>query len=367
MVDNYPELPPQVPEPKLDHSLSLYEPKIEIVDKSQVNKKYTPDGLVYYDQQKNPVFPSRKKEYVRFSLPIEQVSPPRYVLIEGGMKKSGGMGTVCEFWDTKLEKRVMGKNADYDTNSQYLKTIMEARKLARLVHPNIVTIHDIGFEPDGNVYYIMDLIDGNNLDQLIEEDSLSLSQISSIVHQMAQALSFIHQKGYIYSDFKPQNIIIRPDGITKLVDFGVMKKNIRGYIIPSGRTPFYTSPECIYTGKATQATDIYAFAATTLAMLLDSEDYHLFNLIKTDRPLPETIPFKRKFQEKLGHNSKISRELCRIFYKSLSYDPTQRHSSIEEFASEIEAVFQELGSPPSKSDYSLFPKQTTERLDQGKG
>src|SRR3989338_2209215 len=357
MIDAPPDLPPR-PEPKLDSRLVLYEPSLEFVDKSHVSKTVTDDGDEFFDQDQIPVYPTGE-HFIKFVLPSDAPELPRYILIEGGQRKSGGIGVIYEFWDRKLGKRVMGKNADYHTDSAHLKTLMEARMTARFNHPNIVSVHSIGIESDGNAYYIMDLIEGNDLISLLNEDKFTLPQIISTINQAAQALSFIHQEGYIYADFKPGNIIIRPDGIIKLIDFGLTQKNVNNFIDVKTTTIRYASPELTTSMKATQSSDIYAFAVTVSAMLIDKKDFSRFaDQIKIDPSLPEKFPIKNEFALIFDRHPELQQELIRIIYKYLDWEPAKRHTSVLELNEELQEVFKKLGFSHPQFGYPLFPDES---------
>ena len=94
----------------------------------------------------------------------------------------------------------------------------EARTIASLNHPGICTLHDVG--PD---YLVMELVEGSTLADRIKEGPLSLDEASGIAQQIADALDCAHDKGIVHRDLKPGNIKIRPDGVVKVLDFGLAK------------------------------------------------------------------------------------------------------------------------------------------------
>ena len=136
---------------------------------------------------------------------------------------AGGMGEVYLARDTKLDRMVALKIlplhfvADADRLSRFQR---EARALSSLNHPNLVTIYEVG-EANGLHFIAMELVEGKTLSSL--RDKLSLKELLSIVAQVAEALGAAHQSGIIHRDIKPDNVMVRPDGYAKVLDFGLVK------------------------------------------------------------------------------------------------------------------------------------------------
>ncbi|HKR22382.1 MAG TPA: serine/threonine-protein kinase, partial [Pyrinomonadaceae bacterium] len=136
---------------------------------------------------------------------------------------AGGMGEVYLARDTKLDRMVALKIlpwhfvADADRLSRFQR---EARALSSLNHPNLVTIYEVG-EANGLHFIAMELVEGNTLSSL--RDKLSVKELLSIVAQVAEALGAAHQAGIIHRDIKPDNVMVRPDGYAKVLDFGLVK------------------------------------------------------------------------------------------------------------------------------------------------
>src|SRR5262249_20447252 len=98
----------------------------------------------------------------------------------------------------------------------------EARSLARLNHPNIVTIFDFG-ESDGLYFFTMEFVDGKNVRQLLEADELPASAALKIVTQVCHALQYVHDEGIVHGDIKPENLLIDRKGRAKIADFGLAR------------------------------------------------------------------------------------------------------------------------------------------------
>src|SRR5690348_12465623 len=123
---------------------------------------------------------------------------------------AGGMGTVYRALDSRLGRDVAVKVSTERFSERFDR---EARAVAALNHPNICTLHDIG--PN---YLVMELLEGDS-----PSGPLSLNDVLPIMRQVANALDYAHEKGIIHRDLKPGNIKITPDGVVKVLDFGLAK------------------------------------------------------------------------------------------------------------------------------------------------
>lgn len=137
----------------------------------------------------------------------------------------GGMGVVYRARDTRLDRPVALKvlSAQAVANTQRKKRfVQEAKAASALNHPNIVTIHDIS-ESDGFNYIAMEYIAGKTLDRMIAGNGLPMGEALKYAVQIADALAMAHASGIVHRDIKPANVMITPDGLVKLLDFGLAK------------------------------------------------------------------------------------------------------------------------------------------------
>jgi serine/threonine protein kinase len=138
---------------------------------------------------------------------------------------AGGMGEVYLAEDTRLKRRVAIKllPQDLTNNADRLRRFkQEARATSALNHPNILTLHEIG-ETDGKHYIVTEYVEGETLRHHVQHSRMRLRDLLDTLVQVASALAAAHQAGIIHRDLKPENLMLRPDGIVKVLDFGLAK------------------------------------------------------------------------------------------------------------------------------------------------
>ena len=197
---------------------------------------------------------------------------------------SGGAGAVYRARDTRLGRAVAIKvlnTAGVDAAALRERLQREARALSQLAHPNICTLFDIGAMPDGVSYLVMELIEGETLEQAIQRGPLPLPQAIAYTGQIADALGAAHRAGIIHGDLKPGNVMVTRGGV-KLLDFGLATERpalsaappdqvTRTTVMsPSGGitgTLQYLSPEQIEGRPADERSDIFACGAVAYEMV----------------------------------------------------------------------------------------------------
>lgn len=194
----------------------------------------------------------------------------RYEL--GSMIGSGGLGRVYKALDTKLGRHVAVKFLKGATHDPELAKALEgeARVLARLQHPNIVAVHDVGRSED-ELYLTMELIDGVSLETWLRTKR-SWREVVDVMRQAALGLSAAHEAGVVHRDFKPANVMLDRTGRVRVVDFGLAREVVwTEDSVPSGGdgtlhtkaagTPPYMAPEQ-FEGEVSAASDQFAFCTT---------------------------------------------------------------------------------------------------------
>jgi serine/threonine protein kinase/Flp pilus assembly protein TadD len=190
----------------------------------------------------------------------------------------GGMGIVYLAEDSKLKRRVAIKflPQHISENEEERKRFeIEAQATAALNHPNIATIHSIE-ESDGQMFFVMEYIEGKELKETIESHRDAFSQLNEVIScaiQIAEGLDAAHKREIIHRDIKSSNIMITNEGKVKIMDFGLAKFNestITTVTNTASGTPAYMSPEQIKTEKVDHRTDIWSFGVVLYEMLSGS-------------------------------------------------------------------------------------------------
>ncbi len=274
----------------------------------------------------------------------------------------GGMGEVYLAEDTKLRRKVALKllspefSADEERKKRFEK---EARAISALNHPNIITIYEIEDGEDVN-FIATEFIDGKTLGELLSEKNLTWQESVKIAIQITGALESAHAVGIIHRDIKPANIMIRQDGIVKVLDFGLAKvtnrssdNSITRELTAPNRvmgTINYMSPEQALGEKIDLRTDIFSFGVvlyqmlsgeTPFAGLSDAATYNA-TINKNVKPLSE---FDKEIPEALN----------RIVKHALEKDRNERYQTFYEFRSDLKKLIQ---NPETVSfDYAFFDKK----------
>lgn len=225
----------------------------------------------------------------------------------------GGMGEVYLAKDTRLHRNVALKflpDVFSDARDRLERLDFEARSASALNHPNILTIYEIG-ESAGKRFITAEFVDGMTVKEMIASGPLGTETALSIAIQVASALEAAHAAGIVHRDVKPDNIMLRPDGLVKLLDFGVAKfiepetaDPIETDQTDNGRpkmivgTPDYMSPEQAIGGDVDPRSDIFSFGAVMYEMFSGQRPFGGSNareviwsiLNEEPAPLPEIVP-----------------------------------------------------------------------------
>jgi len=260
-----------------------------------------------------------------------------------GLLGRGGMGRVYRAFDRQLGRDVAIKTLTegFAGDSEMLERFYrEAAKTGMLKHPNIVTVYDLG-EQDGWPYIVMEYVAGQALDRAIQSNQgLSLAAKLSILEQVCHALDYAHRNDVIHRDVKPANVIVQPDGVAKLLDFGIARqdKSDRG-LTRTGSvigTIHYMAPERLRDHPFDGRSDLFS-AGVMLYQLLTGqlpfpgEDYGAIQKILSD-PYPPLSSCLRNYPV----------DLDEIIARSLAKDPDNRYATGDEMASDIASVTHQL-------------------------
>lgn len=274
-------------------------------------------------------------------LPVQEqtdqtgVVTPRYQ-VEKQLGR-GGMGIVFLARDTNLDRVVAYKVLPKDiSGSQEAMAAFtrEAKLAAKLNHPNIVSVYDFGLY-QGTPFIVMEYVEGQTLDQIMRRNAKYLmNNLKPLCHQVAKGLAHAHSMGLVHRDIKPQNIMIRKDGIIKIMDFGRAKLRT-GLMQTQSRvihgTQLFMAPEQIMGKSVDQRTDIYSlgvllYSAATGGRLPFEEGQVLEQHLSMDPPSP------RRF------NPLISPDLEKLLLSCLSRSPDSRPRDVAVLFNSLNAI-----------------------------
>ncbi len=207
--------------------------------------------------------------------------------------------------------------------------LREAHTAAKLNHPNIVTIYDIG-EIEDQPFIAMEYVDGENLrESLGEQLPVEVTRLAPIFRQLAKAVSYAHSEGVIHRDIKMDNVMIKGDGVVKLMDFGLaMALNGPDQSIVMAGTPLYMSPEQIRGGKVDHQTDVYALGVLLYKMLTARYPFESGNILEHHRETAPTDPRE--------HNPRLSDKISKTILRSLAKSKGARYQTVADLAAAME-------------------------------
>jgi serine/threonine protein kinase len=247
----------------------------------------------------------------------------------------GGMGAVYKARQTKLDRLIAVKilPPEVARDPAFAERFMrEARSLARLNHPHIVTVYDFG-ETNGIFYFSMEFVDGKNARQLMQSGKLPQDQALDIVTQVCEALRYAHDEGIVHRDIKPENILLDKRGRVKIADFGLAKL--------VGLTPTYLT----LTGAHEVMGTLYYMAPeqTRRSHLVDhradvySLGVVLYEMLTGELPLGRFAP--------PSHKAPIDERLDAIVLRALAREPENRYQDAADLKNEVAAIAAGAGSP----------------------
>ena len=272
----------------------------------------------------------------------------------------GGMGVVYRAQDPLMGRQVAIKTVTEGLSKDagmLQRFYGEAEKMGMLRHPNIVTVYDLG-EQNGFPFIVMELVEGDPLDRLIQgEQSIPLYSKLRIMEQVCGALAYAHQNNVIHRDVKPGNVIVRPDGVAKLLDFGIARqekndfdRNLTATGGVIGTVP-YMAPERLRGAPFDGRSDIFAvgvllFQFLTGRLPFTGTEYVLVNQLLNEKH-PPLSDFVQHYPLALDG----------ILDRSLAKDPTDRYQTADEMAADLYAIVEEL-----KRQYSAELMVRAQRL-----
>ena len=277
---------------------------------------------------------------------------PQYEILD--LLGHGGMGAVYKARQKSLDRMVALKiiKPTMATDPGFAERFeREAKALARLNHPNIVSVYDLG-ESDGLYYFAMEYVEGANLRRLIETKALPAEEAIQVIPQICEALQFAHDEGIVHRDIKPENILVDSRGRVKIADFGLAKLLSDGgteyYALTATHqvmgTPRYMAPEQMEGSRAVDhRADIYSLGVV------------FYEMLTGELPLGRFDPPSRK--------ATVDAHWDEVVLRTLEKEPGKRYQNASDVKSEVERI-SDLGRPPVQPAATFTPKTSVQHSDQ---
>lgn len=265
----------------------------------------------------------------------------------------GGMGVVYVAEDTHLGRRVAIKipTAAPEDHHFHARFLHEARAISMLSHPHIATLHDYGETPDGRPFFVMELVTGADLGEMLRAGTLTLTRAVKIIEDVSEALAEAHHHGIVHRDIKPSNVMINDRGAVKVLDFGLAKQledepltNYSAHDAETLHTPhtlsgavmgtlIYLSPEQAKAAHVDARSDIFTLGALLYECIAGRPPFSGVNAMDIcakvmyfDPPPPSQS------------NPRVPAALDRITLKALAKKPEERYQSARDLKNDLTAV-----------------------------
>jgi tRNA A-37 threonylcarbamoyl transferase component Bud32 len=258
----------------------------------------------------------------------------------------GGMSSVYKAHDTLLERNVALKilHERHLDDDEYVERFRrEARVVAQLSHPNIVTVIDRG-EADGKPFIVFEYVDGQTLDELVgKRGALPVGEALEIAIAIARGLAFAHRHGLVHRDVKPQNILLNGDRKPKVTDFGIARSlDVQKGVTQTGTvlgTSNYIAPEQASGDGASVQSDVYSLGVVLFELLTGSvpfvgENFVTVAMQHINEPAPNVASRRRD----------VPPRVAAAVDRALAKSRRDRFPTMDAFAAELEACLTELGA-----------------------
>jgi hypothetical protein len=252
----------------------------------------------------------------------------------------GGFGVVYKAWDPYIQRWVALKTCSTGEEEVTKRFFREAQLAGALQHPNITLIYDFGIE-GSTPYFVQEFLSGEDLDELLRREGMSIRGIVGIVLQVCSGLDFAHARGIVHRDIKPANIRILEDGTVKIMDFGIAKLlESDSQLTQTGvalGTAGYLSPEQLSGQPLDARTDIFSVGVMLYEMVSGARPFagpNLSNVIFQILNQQPVFPRQR--------NAQCPELLERVILRCLAKDPADRYPNVRELARDLKQVLANL-------------------------
>jgi serine/threonine-protein kinase len=273
---------------------------------------------------------------------VGDVLSDRYELEE--LVGTGGMSSVFRAHDRLLDRKVALKilHEQYTADAEYVERFRrEARSVAALSHPNIVTVIDRG-DHDGRQFIVFEYVEGENLKRLIERRGPApVAMALELGIQIARGLSFAHQQGLVHRDVKPQNVLLNGNNEAKVTDFGIARSlDVQRGMTQTGTvlgTSDYIAPEQAQGQRVDEHTDVYSLGVVLYELLTSHVPFPGENFVAVAmRHINEPPPSVRE------QRPDVSEHVDAAVRKAMAKDPRDRFPTMADFCKELEACLGEV-------------------------
>ncbi|MFW5976681.1 MAG: Stk1 family PASTA domain-containing Ser/Thr kinase [Bacillota bacterium] len=284
---------------------------------------------------------------------IDKIINERYKIIKELGK--GGMAIVFEAKDLLLDRKVAIKmlRSEYNSNKEFIKKFrQEARAVARISHPNVVSIYDIGEDEDCH-YLVMEKVEGENLKDIINNrKKLSIVESLDIANQICSALIVAHENNIIHCDIKPHNILINSDKKVKVTDFGIARAVSNSTLTMTDTimgSAHYFSPEQARGGKIKAHSDLYSVGIVLYEMLTGQVPF------TGNSPVSVALKhIQEKIKEPKDVNPEIPSKVNNLIMKAVNKEPEKRFNSAKKMKKEITKILKELTEIKEKKSSKII-------------
>ena len=271
---------------------------------------------------------------------------------------AGGMGVVYKALDLKLERTVALKFLPHDivvSDTDRERLLREARSASTLDHPNIGVIHGLEESDDHQFFIVMGYYEGATLAQKLDQGVMPLRQAVDLAIQIASGLSAAHARNIVHRDIKPSNIIITPDNVAKIVDFGlarvVASASATQSISLTGTLP-YMAPEQILGEPIDQRSDVWALGVVLVQMITGSHPFV--------RPNTAAMTFAILNQPPTAMDV-VPEAVRPLIYRTLSKKPEHRQANAAELLTDLEAARAMITATPIPQEQPTLTRSLTPR------
>jgi serine/threonine-protein kinase len=275
----------------------------------------------------------------------------------------GAMGVVYKARDPQIERIVAVKTVsmwgqELEEKTEFrMRFLNEAQAAGRLHHAGIVSIFDVGENPDNqDPYIVLEYVSGESLNRVLaREKKLPLKKALQLAAEIAEALDYAHEQGVVHRDIKPGNILVTEDGRAKIADFGIAKLNLAHFTLP-GRvmgTPAYMAPEQLSGEGVDGRSDLFSLGVILYALVTGHSPFQGNSAT--------TVCFKVANREPVAATAfdlTLPPELDEVISRAMAKDPDQRYQRGSDFAQDLRRLQQIFDVGSTTTSLRLLSPET---------